>query len=893
MYKFKGEFRKYQQRVLDNAKEHLNDNHIHIVAAPGSGKTILGLELICRLGENTLVLSPNLGIRNQWKQRFEESFINEGDNIDDIISFSLKEIKFITSITYQSLYAAFNKLDTDVDDERNVSYEGFELINTIKKSGIKTICLDEAHHLQSEWQRALENFLKELGPAYKVIALTATPPYDSNKSQWDKYISVCGTIDEEIFVPELVKEGNLCYHQDYIYFNYPSKEEMNLINKFDKKINDFIRELHNEGLIHRLARENKAFLGREEFLDICFDDEDNFIGFLRILEEGKEKAPTNINKIFLSKYNYIKGKKGDIEKGFIFIHNHKELFPEDLYETILDKLKKYHFLYKNKINMSPNQKNKKLAIQSVAKLESIEKICVAEYDNLASELRMLILGDYIKKEFLSDIGSNNKITQIGIIPIFETIRRSLGGKAKIGVLTGSLVILAKNTITDNSLSYRELIDDYIIYEGFSNSSHMVSLLTEAFKLGKIEILIGTKSLLGEGWDSPNINSLILASFIGSFVLSNQMRGRAIRVDPNKANKSANIWHLATVEPNTMFKRENENSIYNPEGKFLFNSEDFSILERRFKSFVGPHYLRPVIESGISRLDINKYADLKGNIKNINKSTLEFASDREYMKDQWKKALGENDIKNNDNYEMRKNVIINKKINKSFRSLEILFRNYMFSIFMALNTIIYTLIVKSIDISKLFATTPVKVALLALILNYYMAILIKNQIFIARLMSPKRRIKIQANAVLNTFREMGVIKSENAFVYIYHDEIEDELEFSLLGGTAHEKEVFATALEEMVSPIKRQKYIFTHSIKGINVFLFLATPCPELIGRNRENIDYLQRELKKMRIPYNVVYTRSIEGRKKLLKARKLSLRNVNTVLTNIVETWSVNSIYRP
>lgn len=40
MYKLKGEFRKYQQRVPDNAKEHLNDNHIHIVAAPGSGKTL-------------------------------------------------------------------------------------------------------------------------------------------------------------------------------------------------------------------------------------------------------------------------------------------------------------------------------------------------------------------------------------------------------------------------------------------------------------------------------------------------------------------------------------------------------------------------------------------------------------------------------------------------------------------------------------------------------------------------------------------------------------------------------------------------------------------------------------------------------------------------------------
>ena len=41
---FKGNFRDYQQRVLDNADKYLKDGKINIVAAPGSGKTVLGLE---------------------------------------------------------------------------------------------------------------------------------------------------------------------------------------------------------------------------------------------------------------------------------------------------------------------------------------------------------------------------------------------------------------------------------------------------------------------------------------------------------------------------------------------------------------------------------------------------------------------------------------------------------------------------------------------------------------------------------------------------------------------------------------------------------------------------------------------------------------------------------
>ena len=62
-------------------------------------------------------------------------------------------------------------------------------------------------------------------------------------------------------------------------------------------------------------------------------------------------------------------------------------------------------------------------------------------------------------------------------------------------------------------------------------SALVALVTRLFQRGAIRLLVGTQALLGEGWDAPAINSLILASNAGSYMLSNQMRGRAIRIDP--------------------------------------------------------------------------------------------------------------------------------------------------------------------------------------------------------------------------------------------------------------------------------------------------------------------------------------------------------------------------
>ena len=48
------------------------------------------------------------------------------------------------------------------------------------------------------------------------------------------------------------------------------------------------------------------------------------------------------------------------------------------------------------------------------------------------------------------------------------------------------------------------------------------MITELFTCGQINVLVGTKSLLGEGWDSPCINSLILATYVGSFMLSSAL-----------------------------------------------------------------------------------------------------------------------------------------------------------------------------------------------------------------------------------------------------------------------------------------------------------------------------------------------------------------------------------
>ena len=122
---FKGAWRDYQARVLENSMKYLEDGRVHIVAAPGSGKTTLGIELIKRLGQPALVLAPSITIREQWVDRIAEAFLIDGLNAGDYLSQDLKEPRVITIVTYQSLHSAVKRLkatdtpNTEADDDND------------------------------------------------------------------------------------------------------------------------------------------------------------------------------------------------------------------------------------------------------------------------------------------------------------------------------------------------------------------------------------------------------------------------------------------------------------------------------------------------------------------------------------------------------------------------------------------------------------------------------------------------------------------------------------------------------------------------------------------------------------------------------------------------------
>jgi superfamily II DNA or RNA helicase len=65
---FRGVWRHYHELALEAFDRDIAHGRwrTHIVAPPGSGKTLLGVQIIRRLGDPALVLVPNTAVQSQW-----------------------------------------------------------------------------------------------------------------------------------------------------------------------------------------------------------------------------------------------------------------------------------------------------------------------------------------------------------------------------------------------------------------------------------------------------------------------------------------------------------------------------------------------------------------------------------------------------------------------------------------------------------------------------------------------------------------------------------------------------------------------------------------------------------------------------------------------------------
>lgn len=817
---FKGQWRQYQRRVLDKAESFMDDGKIHLVAAPGSGKTTLGIEFIQRFGNPTLILVPTVTIRQQWVDRIKQAFLSDDNLVEQLISQDLKRPKMITVATYQALHSAMNQvvgdsLIEDTDDEsqqEHFDFQGFDIRKTFGDQDLGTLCLDECHHLRNEWWKSLESFHKAF-PNIKMISLTATPPYEGEPALWERYISMCGEIDEEITVPELVKEGTLCPHQDYVYFAFPTKGERAQLDQFDKQKLNFLTKLSRDINFSNTIQSSPALSGQIGYDDLLTNPK--YLSATLIFLRSKELPfPQRFQELLSAKTlpTFTLEWFETLLNGVIFQVPNWYGFTEEAFNQLKSDLKANGLIERNQVKLIRNKKQDVLLNQSLGKLNAVRDIFKAEYQSLGNNLRQLVLTDFIRKDFQIHLGDNSaQFTQLGVLSYFESIRREMieqSWTVPVAVLTGSLVIIPTSAkehlerlIPNSRLSYDvigQLSQEDYLKVSVSGSHHdLVTTLTQLFQEGHIQVIIGSKSLLGEGWDAPCVNSLILASFVGSFMLSNQMRGRAIRVWSDNPNKTSNIWHLVSINlsPRRWFDFQDEEEKYDEtlELQLYALSPDLDLLDRRMTQFLGLHYQEPTIESGIDRLDLNQITFSRKGLEKLNQNAITLSQKRQELKDRWQQALPL--------YEEME-VVNQVEVDKQF--LPLVYLNDWMKAFLISQALAATFFIIYLG-RYLIIGKPFDQSLPIFLLALLVLAIFWGRYFIYK--SPYKRLEIFGKAIHQALLDSGQIETKESAPRVVKDSKQAIYNaIYLKGASMREKEIFAQTMTEFFAPIENQRYI---------------------------------------------------------------------------------------
>jgi hypothetical protein len=338
-----------------------------------------------------------------------------------------------------------------------------------------------------------------------------------------------------------------------------------------------------------------------------------------------------------------------------------------------------------------------------------------------------------------------------------------------------------------------------------------------------------------------------------------MRGRAIRTEQGNIDKTSNIWHLVCIDPT------------DTEG-----GDDIQLLKRRFKSFVGVSFHDEVsIENGIERLDLPADLILKQELLDANTKMFNHAQMREELKQNWLDALRNGTtlieelripFPKEQDYQQVKSLYYNRTLKYLLGMLGSGITVFGFDVLQGFGRAARHIKTKEDLMYWLMIVGGAGVVIFGRLAFKTFRAYIKyrdiskdiHQIGDALLHS-----LIKVGNVLTDYSELKVATEVNSFGVIY---------CHLEGGTTFEKSTFIKSLQEIIGPVDNPRYVIIRK----SVFLKVLSQkdyhsLPESLGRKKQFAEYFERQWRNIVGSCELVYTRTIQGRKLLLKSRIQSL----------------------
>ncbi|OQA23143.1 MAG: Type III restriction enzyme, res subunit [Chloroflexi bacterium ADurb.Bin360] len=641
MLRFQHPFRKYQRMILEQVASGQGDHRYHLVAPPGAGKTIVGLELLRRFDAPAVVFAPTTTIQEQWRAK-AALFLPEDaspEALDALVSLDPHVLAPVNVFTYQLLstpgesqawvetLARERWLRDLLEEGRAPSeeaamqrlallqrnnlqgyrrelarrYQRFKhellqgepsavapflhqnaraLIERLLAYGVRTVVLDECHHLLDYWAVVLRYFISQI-PDCRVIGLTATLPSLEDGASYDNYTALLGEVDFEVPTPAVVKEGDLAPYRDLVYFVEPSPRERDYLKNIQSAFEGAIAELTHSAafrawianLVFAPQGKGGQSLPWEELLRRRPVFAVACLRFLRQrdfpLPEGFPLPQEAESPLTLDDWVALLERYGLDELA---------LSPEPADHLLLRRLRKilqpFGFTLTERGLRHQRSPGDLILTFSESKDEAVLRILTAESEALGTALRAVVVTDF---ERLSsgvrrargildqDAGSAVRVFRRlahderfmhepvrALAPVLVTGRLLL-----VDVVHGPAVVAALQALLQAEglratcrAEPTEFVSELqVVGEGPDwGSRTYVRLVTRLLEQGITRCIIGTRGIFGEGWDSLTLNTLIDLTSVTTSTSVQQLRGRSIRLDPRWPHKVAHNWDVVCVAP---------------------------------------------------------------------------------------------------------------------------------------------------------------------------------------------------------------------------------------------------------------------------------------------------------------------------------------------------------
>ena len=452
-------------------------------------------------------------------------------------------------------------------------------MQTLAKLGVGVVLLDECHHLASLWGYVVRAVLGELPEDVHVIGLTATPPVSLPAAEAELYDALLGPVDFTVPTPAVVRDGHLAPYQELAWLTEPLSVERDWLAEHDTRFRELITALHDdadfpEWVLSRVRDRRRSADDDAELSWAEFQKRSPKLARagIRFLLSGGLQPPTGAPR------GEAYRQPPDLEDWLVLLEDYalRCLAPQGSREASGALRRDRRRAARARLPAHPQGRPPRHVGGRPAADRLAGQVARAgrgarapSTTRAATRCAALVLCD----AELAAQRPDDALTGV-LDPAAGTARHALlaiaaddrtARDAPAARLRPRPALRARTTPTScwrrcappprsasRCRSGRPSPDGLLISLRSSRRRVDAARLGRArHRLlieGTTRVLVGTRALLGEGWNCPPLNVLVDMTVATTGVSVQQMRGRSLRLDPADPEKVASNWDVVCVAP---------------------------------------------------------------------------------------------------------------------------------------------------------------------------------------------------------------------------------------------------------------------------------------------------------------------------------------------------------